>query len=269
MALLDVNGGRIDVVEAGTGKPLLLLHSLLADRAVFDPIVPALARTRRVILPHLPGFGGSSPAGATAADIADRVAGLFDVLDLASGDTDVLGNGFGGFVASALAIRHGHRFSRLVLADTGVVFTEQGKASFHAMAGRVREFGLEGIADIAIGRLFPDAFIAGNSIIVAERRAALLRMDSAIFAQICEALADLDLRAEIGKVRNPTLVLVGSLDTATPPAMARELAGMISQAEFIELEGLGHAPMVQDPGTFLEAISGFLGTETEPVEEPK
>ena len=260
MSLIEVNGGSIDVVEAGTGKPLLLLHSLLADRNVFDRIVPVLARTRRVILPDLPGFGGSSPAGATAGDIADRIAGLFDAMDLAS-DADVLGNGFGGFVASALAIRHGGRIDRLVLADTGVVFADQGKAAFRAMASRVRESGMEAVVDIAIKRLFPDDFIAANPAIAADRRSALLRMEPMTFAKVCEALADLDLRGEIGQIRNPTLVLVGSRDAATPPFMARELAKMIPQAQFIELEGLGHAPMVQDPGAFLKAISGFLGTE--------
>src|SRR5262245_20517220 len=113
MPVIEANGS-IDVIDRGAGKPLLLLHSLLADRAVFESIVPVLARTRRVLVPDLPGFGGSSPAGPTAQDMADRIAGLFDAMALGT-DTDVLGNGFGGFVASTLAIRHGSRFDRLVL----------------------------------------------------------------------------------------------------------------------------------------------------------
>jgi 3-oxoadipate enol-lactonase len=260
MPLIEVNGGHIDVAEAGDGKPLLLLHSLLADRNVFAPIVPALARTRRVILPDLPGFGGSSPAGFTATEIADRIAGLFDAMELTAG-TDVLGNGFGGFVASALAIRHGERFNRLVLADTGVAFPEEGKASFRVMASRVREAGMAAIVDTALKRLFPEAFIAANPAIAAERRAALLKMDPEIFAKVCEALAELDLRDDIGKIGNPTLIVVGSVDAATPPPMSRQLAEMIPQAELVELEGLGHAPMAQDPAAFLKAISGFLGTD--------
>ena len=263
MPLINVEGGSIDVAEAGSGRPLLLLHSLLADRAVFDRVVPAFARSRRVILPDLPGFGGSSPAGVTAIDIADRIAGLFPAMDLPA-DTDVLGNGFGGFVASALAIRHGALFGKLVLADTGVAFSDEGRASFYAMAGRVRDLGLEGVVDIAVKRLFPDDFIAANPGIAAERRAALLRMEPARFADMCEALAELDYSAEIGTIRNPTLVLVGGVDAATPPPMSRALAGMIPQAEFVELEGLGHAPMVQDPAAFLRAVSGFLGTEATP-----
>jgi 3-oxoadipate enol-lactonase len=260
MSQINVNGGTLDAVEQGTGKPLLLLHSLLADRSVFDRVVPALASGRRVVVPDLPGFGGSSSAGSAIEGFADRLAELFPALDLGP-DTDVLGNGFGGFVASTLAIRHGHRFDRLVLADTGVEFSDAGKAGFHAMAGRVREHGMEGVVDIAMKRLFPDAFIEANPDVIGERRAALVKTDPVLFAQACEALAALDLKASIGSIRNRTLVLVGSLDAATPPPMSQELAKAIPGAELVELPGLGHAPMVQDPDGFVRAISGFLGLE--------
>lgn len=257
MASINLTEGSLDVIEAGAGKPLLLLHSLLADRSVFDRIVPMLARDRRVILPDLPGFGGSSSAGATIQGIADRLARLFDALDLGR-DTDVLGNGFGGFIASTLAIRHGGRFDRLVLADTGIGFSETGRASFHTMVARVREHGMEGVVDIAMKRLFPEDYIAANPDVVAERRSALVKTNPVFFAQACEALANLDLTAEIGSIRNPTLVVVGALDSATPPPMARELAASIGGAELIELPGLGHAPMAQAPDMFVEAISRFL-----------
>jgi len=252
--------GAIDVIETGTGRPLILLHSLLADRSIFDRVVPKLARTRRVVCPDLPGFGGSSAAGASISGIADRVALLFDALDLPR-ETDVLGNGFGGFVASTLAIRHGRRFDRLVLADTGLGFDEPGRAAFHGMAGRVRAGGMDAVIDIAMRRLFPDDFLAANPAILAERRAALLRTDPTLFAFACEALAALDLTSEIGGIRNPTLVLVGTLDAATPPPMSHALAAAIDGARLVELPGLGHAPMAQDPDAFLAAISAFLGLE--------
>lgn len=258
MTRIRIEDSILDVAEHGAGKPLLLLHSLLADRSVFDAIVPELARSRRVIVPDLPGFGGSSSAGSTIAGIADRLAGLFDAMSL-GGETDVLGNGLGGFVASTLAIRHGSRFDKLVLVGTGVGFSDQGRASFHVMAERVREHGMEGVVDIAMKRLFPEAFIEANAAILAERRAGLLRTHPAFFAQACAALAGLDLRDQMHLIRNPTLVVVGELDAATPPAMARELAVAISGATLVELPGIGHAPMAQAPGAFIAAIAGFLG----------
>lgn len=257
MTSIRLREGVLDIVETGVGKPIVLLHSLLADRSIFDKIVPALARQRRVIVPDLPGFGASDSAGATIEGIADRIAGLFNALDLGT-TADVLGNGFGGFIASTLAIRHGANFDRLVLADTGVGFSPEGKQSFYAMADRVRQSGMEAIVDVALKRLFPEDFIAINPDIMAERRDALVKTNPAFFAEACHALAALDLSADIGKIRNPTLVVVGERDAATPPDMARALAKALPNAELIELPGCGHAPMAQAPEAFINAIAKFL-----------
>lgn len=257
MTSVRLREGVLDIVETGAGKPIVLLHSLLADRAIFDKIVPALGRQRRVIVPDLPGFGASSSAGATIEGIADRIAGLFDALDLGT-TADVLGNGFGGFVASTLAIRHGAQFDRLVLADTGVGFSPEGKQSFYAMAERVRQSGMEAIVDVALKRLFPEDFIAVNPDVMAERRNALVKTNPEFFAEACHALAALDLTADIGKIRNPTLVVVGERDAATPPEMARMLARALPKADLIEMPGCGHAPMAQAPEAFIKAIDKFL-----------
>ena len=148
---------------------------------------------------------------------------------------DVLGNGFGGFIASTLAIRHGAQFDRLVLADTGVGFSPEGKQSFYAMAERVRQSGMEAIVDVALKRLFPEDFIAANPDIMAERRNAWSRPIRNFSPKRCHALAALDLTADIGKIRNPTLVVVGERDAATPPEMARTLAKALPKADLIEM----------------------------------
>ena len=255
---IAVRGGVLEFSEEGSGRPLLLLHSLLADRGVFDQLVPLLADRRRVIAVDLPGFGGSSPVKENVEALADRLAELFPAAGLGS-ETDVLGNGLGGFIALALAIRHGNLFGRLVVAGTGMTFSETGRSAFQVMAQQVRERGMDAVVERAMKRLFPDEFIARNPEIVAERRAALLKTDPSRFAGTCDALAALDLGPDVGRIRNPTLVVVGSLDAATPPAMARELAARIPGAALVELQGCGHAPMAQDPRGFAAAISAFLG----------
>ena len=112
-----------DLVQTGRGPDLLLLHSLLTDRTVFDPIVPRLARTRRVTALNLPGFGASTPAGPRIEDYADRVADLFAVLPLAAG-ADVVAMSFGGFVATALAARHGVLARELAAGIRGAALVE-------------------------------------------------------------------------------------------------------------------------------------------------
>ena len=110
-------------------------------------------------------------------------------------------------------------------------------------------------------RLFPEDFIAANPDIMAERRAALVKTNPEFFAEACHALAALDLTPHIGKIRNPTLVVVGELDAATPPEMSRALAKALPGAALIEMPGCGHAPMAQEPEAFIKAIAKFLDLE--------
>jgi 3-oxoadipate enol-lactonase len=255
MSIIRVGGGELEVDQSGHGPDLVLLHSLLTDRRSFSPLVPELARSRRVTLVSLPGFGASTPAGPTIEDHADRVAGLLSAL---GGSPDVVGNGFGGFVTLALAARHGRDLGRIVLADTGAAFPESGRAPFRAMAEAVEKSGMAAIVDTAVRRIFHEAYLAAHPEAAAERKEVLLQAKPAHFAVACGALATVDLRHALPRIANPALVVVGELDAATPPALSRELASSIAGARLVELPGCGHCPPLEQPAAFLAAIATFL-----------
>lgn len=247
----------LDIEITGGGRDLVLLHSLLSDRSSFDLIAPRLSGRRRLIAANLPGFGASPAAAGGIAAYADRVAGMFAELELPPG-TDVLGNGLGSFVTLSLAARHGALPGRLVLVGAVTEFPPAGKDTFAAMAERVDRDGMASVADIAIRRMFPEDFIAANPEFAADRAAVLKGFDAGVFASACRALAALDLTPELANIGNPTLVVVGTEDGATPPALAHELAGRMADARVVEMPGMGHCPHMQDPDAFIAAISGFL-----------
>ena len=257
MKIVKVGSADLDVAQVGSGRDLVLLHSLLTDRSAFDLVVPELAKTRRLTLVNLPGYGASSAAGEDVESYADRVAGLFDALSLPR-QTDVLGNGFGGFIAVALAARHGTRFDRLIVADALASFPDPAKVPLRNLAARVAQEGMAGALDVAIRRMFPEPFIATHPGIVEERKRALERADPACFRSACLALARLDLAPALKLIRNPTLVMAGALDQTTPPALARELAQGIAGATFKEIQGCGHCPQIENPRAFIDAVNGFL-----------
>ena len=250
-------GLPLDVETVGSGRDLVLLHSLLTDRTSFTALAERLSGERRLILVNLPGFGFSPPA-APFAGSADAVAALFEALAL-SADTDVIGNGLGGFVGLTLAIRHGGRFDRLVLIGGAVAFPEQGRATFRAMAERAATDGMPALAGQAVLRLFPQAYVDANPEVVADRTAVFNDIDPRVFAACCRALATLDLAQDLARVGNRTLVVVGEQDGATPPALGRDLAARLPNAEIAVLPGLGHAPHIQAPDAFVAAIAPFLG----------
>jgi 3-oxoadipate enol-lactonase len=248
----------VDHDQQGQGPDLLLIHSLLTERTVFDRVLPALAARHRVTLLNLPGFGRTPPVALqTVADHSDWLAKAMDELKLPK-DTTVFGNGFGAFVCLELAIRHGKRFGRLIVADTLTAFPEPARVPFRGMAERVSKDGMAAVLDTAIGRMFPSQFAEKHPDVIAARKAALAKVEPQCFARACLALASMDLSADLQKIRNPTLVLCGTLDQTTPPALARELAKKISGARYEEIPDSGHCPMLEQPGRLTGSILAFL-----------
>ncbi|HXJ51296.1 MAG TPA: alpha/beta fold hydrolase [Burkholderiales bacterium] len=252
MALIE----GVEVEHRGSGPDLVILHSLLADRSAFDRVAPVLAKKHRMWLVNLPGYGASKPAGTSVEDYADRVAALLQSLKLEN--ADVLGNGLGGFIAVALAARHGARVRRLIAAPALAAFPEPAKQPLRGLAERVAKEGMSGALDVAIRRMFPERFIAAHPSVVEERKQALMKADPACFRTACLALAALDLSPVLKNIRNEALVMAGSEDATTPPALARELATKIPNARFRELQGCGHCPQIESPELFVQAVEAFL-----------
>jgi 3-oxoadipate enol-lactonase len=249
--------GTVNAAQSGQGPALFLFHSLLSDRASFDAIVPRLSPSFRTIVPELPGFGESQAVDGGLAAVADRMAEA--VRDGAGGDeTIVLGNGYGGFVALQMAIRHPDIVTRLILADCGAAFSEAGREAFRNMAAASKAKGLSAITDVAMRRLFAPEFQAQHPELMRDRREAFLKTDPDVLQAACAALAELDLRGELAKVRVPVLVLVGEHDEATPPPMSRELAAGLPNARLKIIAGCAHVPQLQAPEVFLDAIGDFL-----------
>jgi len=108
-------------------------------------------------------------------------------------------------------------------------------------------------------RLFAPEFQAAHPDLMRERRQAFLNTDPQILQQACAALAALDLRGELSKVKMPVLVVVGEYDEATPPPMSYELAAMLPNARLKVIPGCAHVPQLQAPEVFLQAIGDFIG----------
>lgn len=249
----------IEGERGGKPVPLVLLHSLLTDSSAYRPLAKALGPAFAPVAPILPGFPGGGPAVSGIEAVADCVA-----RDLAArgvrGPFHLLGNGYGGFVALALAQRHGKRIDRLILLDAAAAFPLPAKNAFRQMREDVARGGMSAAADVAMARVFPENFRNANPATVAGCRKVFEAFDAGHFAINCQNLIDVDLRSGLGAVDNPAFVLVGTEDQATPPALARELAAAIPDARYQELPGLGHAPHLQAPDRVASLLLDFLST---------
>jgi 3-oxoadipate enol-lactonase len=258
MPNITVGDFQIEWEQRGAGRDLVLLPTLLAEMSVYDAVIDALAAKRRVTRLNFPGFGGSTgPIGDAVEDYADLIAATLRALDLTA-ETDLIGNGFGGFIAGTLAIHHGSLIDKLVLVDTGAGFPDPAKEPLRILAQKSSTEGMDAVLDAAILRMFPEDFIATAPDIIATRKQQLSKADPLLFANAALALTLLDNRPKLGEIKNQTLVVVGLADATTPPELSRELHAGIDGSQLIELPGIGHCPQLQDPAGFLVAIGPFL-----------
>src|SRR5450759_4591936 len=137
-ALTAVRTGQ----KAGEGRDLVVLHSLLADRHAFDPVLPALAAEHRVTLINLPGFHGSQPTPLALMDAyVATIEDGFQEFGIAN-DSILIGNGFGGTVALAFALAHPERISKLLLSDAAACFRTRGASSLRRWRRKCPKAGL-------------------------------------------------------------------------------------------------------------------------------
>ena len=102
MTDIMVGKNRIQYEQVGKGPDLVLLPTLLAEMSVYDKVIDELSHFRRVTRFNFPGFGSSTgPINQNLKDYAKLIHESMNVLNLPT-NTDLLGNGFGGFVACLL-----------------------------------------------------------------------------------------------------------------------------------------------------------------------
>lgn len=256
---LTAGHGTLTAVRAGTGRDIVVLHSLLADRRAFDPVLPALADKHRVTLINLPGFHGSQPPLLALLDAyVATIEDAFDEFGIAE-DAVLIGNGFGGTVALAFALAHPERIGKLVVSDAAAAFTEDGRRQFAAMAEKVASGGLGSIAEIAAKRVFSPGYLAAHPEAIAARKEVLLGIDPKAFQAACTILQEVDLVPLLDRLHVPTLVVCGEFDQATPPVLAKQIADKIDGAAYVELPGCGHCPPLEQPQAFVAAIKEFVG----------
>jgi 3-oxoadipate enol-lactonase len=256
---LTAGHGALKAVRAGQGRDIVVLHSLLADRHAFDPVLETLAANHRVTLFNLPGFHGSQPPllalmDAYVATIEDG----FDEFGIAS-DAVLIGNGFGGTVALAFALAHPERIGKLVLSDAAACFPPEGRQQFAAMAQKVADAGLGAVAEIAAKRVYSPAYLAAHPEKIDERKQVLLEIEPKAFQAACTILQESDLVPLLHHLTVPTLVVCGEFDQATPPALNKEIAAKVAGARYVELPGCGHCPPLEQPEAFIAAIKDFVG----------
>lgn len=246
--------------EAGSGAPLVLLHGVGLDAAMWLPVVERMAKRHRVIAPDLPGHGGSPapPADATLSFYADRVAALLRHLGVER--TGVAGFSMGAMVAQRLALDHASSVSRLALVCAVHDRPPEAKLAVRTRALATAIRGVAPSVPAALERWFTPSFAAKRPDVVEAVRTTLLGNDPigylrsyAIFAQ-----ADEELAKDVGRIDVPTLIVAAEEDSGSTPQMAHALRAGIRDSRVVVVPGVRHLLPLEAPDRLARLLDDFF-----------
>ena len=262
----EARGCRLRYFVAGEGEPLVLVHGLGGAAANWVALAPLLLPGRRVLVPELPGHGGSAPLPAAPSlnAYADRLALLME------GPAAVVGHSLGGAITLRLAIRRPELVTALVLAGAAGISSGTRQARYAlTMTGLLKPgkriaphrrrvarsavlktlvFGRWGASDPpALPAEVAEAFLAGPA-----------RHTDTVSA--ARALVRDDPRGDLHRVQCPTLLLWGARDHQLPIGDAFEYARRL-RAPLRAIADCGHLLIGERPEACADAINSFLSRD--------
>jgi pimeloyl-ACP methyl ester carboxylesterase len=242
---------QITVSQAGTGRPVLILHGGGGPFTV-APIAAHLDVDSRAITPTLPGWNGTDLPEAvhTVRDLAALFAEYLQDNDLQ--DVLVIGSSLGGWLGSELALADpAGRITGLILIDAvGIEVAEHPVRDFFGLDAR-------GIAEYS----WHDANKGyRDPATIPPEQAAMQRANMGTMKSIAGGMIDPTLRGRLAAVDIPTLVIWGESDRVVTPAYGAEFAAAIPGARFEVVAEAGHLPQLEQPAATFALIDGFIAT---------
>ena len=232
-------------VAAGDGPVVVLGSSLGTSHRMWDAQLP-LAAQLRLVRYDARGHG-SSPAPDGPYEIADLGRDVLDLLDhLDVERASVCGTSLGAMTAMWLAAHAPERVERIVVICSSAHMPPASR--WAERAATVRAAGsTEPVADRVVDRWLTPAFAAEHPEVRARLRAELTACDPEGYAACCGAIERMDLRADLGRITAPTLVVSGADDLATPVEHQQLIAASIPNARHEILTPAAHIAPVERP----------------------
>jgi pimeloyl-ACP methyl ester carboxylesterase len=266
---VETRRGRISLMTAGAGDPVLLLHGLGATKGSFLPTVAALAPSFRVIALDLPGFGDSYKPVAAPYHPPFFARAVLDVLDeLGVERAHLVGNSLGGRVALEVGLRHPERVGRLALLAPSLAWRRARPWAPLVRALRP-ELGLVQVTprwavEAVAHRILP---VAGSNWVragVDEFLRAYLtpRGRVAFYAAARQIYLEEPMGAKgfwtrLAHLKPPALFVWGTRDRLVPIGFAAHVRAALPAARHLELD-CGHVPQLEQPEQTHAAMAAFL-----------
>ncbi|MBS0477859.1 MAG: alpha/beta hydrolase [Proteobacteria bacterium] len=261
---------HISIVAMGKGSPVILIPGLSSPRAVWDGVAADLAKTHRVVLVQVNGFGGDDAGANLKPGVLDGVVADLDAYiakNRLSGAA-VIGHSMGGLVGLMLAKAHPADVGKLMIVDSlpwfGMLFgptatvaaveprAQAMRDQMAASYGKPDAANAEGVAKTLA--LKPDS--------QARVTAWVMKADPRVSAEAMYEDMTTDLRGDLAKIATPITLLYPS-SANLPASMADPFyKGAYAAAPHVtyqRVDDSAHFIMLDQPEAFAKAVAAFVG----------
>ncbi|MFB6286282.1 MAG: alpha/beta fold hydrolase [Candidatus Bipolaricaulia bacterium] len=240
-------------LERGQGDPVVLIHGLFGDPSNWGRVMDTLADRFWLHAPQLPiDYRPGRHVGDFDAfqALADSIVDYLDARGIER--ASVGGNSLGGQVAVDLGLRYPDRVERLVLTGSAGLFERDLWGS-----------GMPRVDRAWIHRQATEVFYDARHVTedLLDQVEAMLadRAYRRFILRVARATRAYDVRAELGRLAQPTLLVWGREDRITPPTVAERFADELPDARLRFLPQCGHVPPLERPEAFGQTLAAFLG----------
>lgn len=252
-------GVTLDYAESGNpqGPAVVFVHGYLDSRRIWDPALPHLPKSHRLIFVSQRGFGDADKpqSGFTQTDYVKDLEAFLDAIGVRRGT--IVGHSMGGLIAHYFAVRNPAKTDKLVLVGTAPT-----AANSAIVGGTVMDEinALTDPIDPAFVRIsqgeqirspVPEAVF--EAIVAETLKAPARSWQGAMAGMLSE-----DHAISLAEIKCPTLILYGDGDMYFTMDDQRELQRLIPQARLKIYPGVGHGLQWEKPAEFAADLTAFL-----------
>ena len=249
---LDLPTGTIKYLTGGSGSPIVVFHHSWGSPGWLD-FHAALAETHHVIVPDMPGWGGSARP-VWARDPRDIAILMGHFIDRVTPDgATVVGLGFGGFVAAELATISSDRLHNLVLVGAAGLKPDEGEIADQMMVSH-RQY----IEDSFRDKEAYEAYLGAEE--PPPEVSQLWDFSREMTARVTwkPYMFNRRLAPLLGNVETPTLIVWGDADHIVPRICADQYAEALPNARIETVADAGHVVELEQPAAFASLIQKFV-----------
>ena len=259
---MTINDFTVSYNDSGSDNTtvIICIHGFPLNKSMWDKQAEALNKDYRVIAYDVRGHGNSD-SGIGDFNIELFVNDLICLMDTLKLDKAVLcGLSMGGYIALNAIEKYPERFEALVLSDTQCIAdTPEAKEKRLKAIENIKENGVEKYANESIKNLFsPESLLTKKDEVAVVREMIVNTPMQSLFKTLLALAERKETCSKLQDIKLPVLIMAGSEDKITPPAVAQQMHEKIQHSVLKIIDYAGHLANLENPDDFNYQLKYFL-----------